>query len=109
MALRHAKAGEAIDLWQRKGALSAGKSAALVKTDDFEVVQLVVPSGRELPEHHVDGPITLYCLEGSVRLGLLQGDVELRAGEWLYLQGGEKHSVSAIEDSRVLLTIVLKH
>jgi quercetin dioxygenase-like cupin family protein len=32
----------------------------------------------------------------------------LNAGEWVYLDGGEPHSVKGIEDSSLLLTILFE-
>jgi quercetin dioxygenase-like cupin family protein len=48
----------------------------------------------------------LHCLEGRVRLGLPYAQPELAAGEWIYLDGGTMHSVTGIEDSSLLLTIL---
>jgi quercetin dioxygenase-like cupin family protein len=48
-------------------------------------------------------------LEGKVEFGV--GDLvrELTAGEFLYVEGGCKHSLRARDDSSLLVTIVLKH
>ncbi len=48
----------------------------------------------------------LHCLEGRVALGLGDASVELAAGDWLYLEGDEPHSVQGIEDASLLLTIL---
>ena len=66
-----------------------------------------MPEGREIAEHAVEGPITLFCLEGEAEIGLPDGRVTLAAGQWLYLDGGVPHSVYGIRASRLLLTIVL--
>lgn len=106
MALKHANAGEVVDLRPLGSGLKDAKTAAIVKTDSFEAVRLVVPQGVEIPSHQVVGNITLHCLEGRVSLGLANSAVELAAGEWMYLDGGEPHSVKGLEDSSVLLTIL---
>lgn len=106
MALHHVVSGEVVDLRPLGEAIAGVKTGALVKTDAFEAVRLIVPSGRELPTHSVPGPITLHCLEGRIVLGLVDTQVELAAGEWLYLDGGVAHSVKGIEDSALLLTIL---
>ncbi|MCB9963912.1 MAG: cupin domain-containing protein [Rhodospirillales bacterium] len=108
MALPHAKPGESIDLCPLGEALKDARTQAIIKTDSFEAIRLVLQAGTEIPSHKVPGEITLHCLEGCVSLGLAGSVINLRAGEWLYLNGGEPHSVKAEEDSSLLLTIILK-
>lgn len=107
MALPHAKPGEVVDLRPRGSALKDGRTAAIIKTEQFEAIRLIVHAGREIPSHAVSGHITLHCLEGRVTLGLAQSTITLCAGEWVYLDGQEAHSVKGIEDSALLLTIML--
>lgn len=106
MAIRHANPGETIDLSPLGPALKHARTTAIVKSDAFEAVRLVVRAGADIKTHRVDGPITLHCLEGRALLGLPATSVELLAGQWLYLDGGEPHSVKGIEDSALLLTIL---
>ena len=106
MALPHAKPGEVVDLRPLGSGLREAKSAALVKTEQFEAIRLVVPAGAEIPAHDVAGHITLHCLEGRVTLGLGVASVELGAGDWIYLDRGEAHSVKGLEDASLLLTIM---
>ena len=49
----------------------------------------------------------LHCLEGRVKLGLTESALELSAHQWIYLEGGTIHSVTGIEESSLLLTILL--
>jgi len=105
MALHHAKSGEIIDLRPLGPKLKDAKTAAIIKSDRFEAIRLIVLSGTEIPSHEVSGNIMLHCLEGRVTLGLAQSTIELNAGEWVYLDGGEAHSVKGIDDSSLLLTI----
>lgn len=106
MAIQHAKAGEIVDLRPLGAALKDANTRALVKSGTFEAVRLIVKAGRNIADHQVPGAITLHCLEGRVRLGLTDSELELSAGGWIYLEGGTKHSVSGIEDSSLLLTIL---
>jgi quercetin dioxygenase-like cupin family protein len=106
MALKHADPGEVVDLRPLGDRLDAAKTSALVRTGSFEAVRLVLPAGTEIPSHKVAQQITLHCLEGHVQLGLSAGPVDLRAGDWLYLEGGEPHSLKGIEDASLLLTIL---
>jgi quercetin dioxygenase-like cupin family protein len=75
----------------------------LYKSDRFEAMRLIIRAGAEIPSHEISGNITLHRLEGAVELGLKHAPVELRAGDWIYLDGGEAHSVKTLEDSALLL------
>lgn len=105
MALHHAVSGEVVDMRPLGRGLKDAKSAAIIKLPYFEAVRLVVPAGREIPRHQVPGTITVQCLEGRVALGLADAELELSAGDWLYLDGGTPHVVRGIEDASLLLTI----
>jgi quercetin dioxygenase-like cupin family protein len=101
MALHHVRAGEKVHLLS---AAPGKKTAALVKTERFEAAQLVLRAGDSIPHHSVTGYCSIQCLEGSVILET-KGRVELKAGDWLYLDRNEEHGVSANENSTLLLTI----
>lgn len=105
MALHHVGPGEVADLRPLGSALRATKTAALIKSEHFEAIRLIVPAGREIPWHQVAGNITLHCLEGQVILGLTGTALPLGPGDWLYLGGGEPHFVKGVEDASLLLTI----
>lgn len=107
MALIHAEPARAILLHPTAEHLAAGTSA-LIKTDQFEAIHLVVAEGGMIPSHRVAGPLTLYCIEGHVELELAESTASLKAGQWLYLDGGAAHSVRGIKSSRLLLTIILE-
>lgn len=108
MALSHAASGDIINVRPLGSELAAAVSTALFKTDTLEVMRLVLPVGKKLLNHRVPGPITLQCLEGTVEVQALQQTRILRAGEMLYLTGGEPHALCATQDASLLLTVLLK-
>lgn len=108
MALQHAGSGEKIALRRDDSDIAHFTSVALAKTDNLEIIRLVLPKERAMPEHRVDGEITLQCLEGEIACDAHGRTVILRPGEMLYLAGGEPHAVRALEDAVALLTILLK-
>lgn len=108
MALHHAIPGEVVDLQPLGTRLKDAKSSAIIKSEHFEAVRLIVQAGAEWPVHEVAGDITLLCLEGRVELGLGSSAVELKADQWICLSGGQPHSVRGIEDSSLLLTILFR-
>ena len=105
MALSHAKPGDVIAL--RDEQFSPTRTAALVKTSSFEAARLVVQAEREIPWHQVPKELTLYCISGDVVLRLETREIQLRAGDWVFLEGGARHALSARVDSTLLLTIML--
>ena len=109
MALHHAHPGEIVDLGPKGSGLGQAKTTAIIKTDHFEAVRLIVHAGSEIRQHKVPGEITLHCLEGHVELGVDPIPIVLKANEWVYLEGGVPHSIKAIMDSSLLLTIFLGH
>jgi quercetin dioxygenase-like cupin family protein len=107
VALEHARPGEIVDLRPLGGRLKDTRTAAIVKSEHFEVVRMIVLAGTEIPPHKVAGNIMLHCLEGAISLGLADSSIVLKAGEWVYLTGGEIHALKGIDDSSLLLTILL--
>jgi len=103
----HASPGEVVDLRALGPRLKTAKTAAIVKSDEFEAIRLIVQAGRVIAPHRVEGEMTLHCLEGCVRLKFGSSSLELAAGQWLYLNRGLEHSVEGVEDSSLLLTILL--
>ena len=106
MALHHAGSGEIVHLGPLGPALKDTATTAIIKSDRFEVIRLIIHAGAEIPSHEVSGIIMLHCLEGAVELGLKDSAVKLNAGDWIYLDGGETHSLEGLEDSALLLTII---
>lgn len=106
MAIPHAYPGMPVDLRPDGESPSEARTAALVKEGSFEAIRMVVPKGQEIPSHQVDGAITIYCIDGRVAFTARGATHELTAGQWLFLLGGESHSLIGIEDSTLLLTII---
>ena len=107
MALAHAASGEIVSLGPPDEAIDGYSAHALVKSSDFEAIRLFIAAGKVFKDHKVDGSITLQCLEGSIDFRFDGGECTMVPGDWLYLDGGVIHSLSAREDSSLLLTIML--
>lgn len=105
MALNHARPGEVVPLLDGLEGVTSDRTSALVKSDRFEAVRLVMPAGTSIAPHRVDGFITLLCLEGEVLL-VADAERELRPGDWLYLERGASHGLHARADSILLLHIL---
>jgi quercetin dioxygenase-like cupin family protein len=107
MAIPHANSGEIIDIGPLGSSLAGSKTSALVKSSTLEVIRLVVPAGKDIPEHKAPGEITVQCLEGEVDFTAEGKTQRLKPGQLLYLAAGVPHSLHGVQDSSVLLTILL--
>lgn len=108
MALKHADPGQVIDLSPYGGGLAQAQSIALFKSEDLEVMRLVLMAGKTMPSHHVAGEITIQCIEGCVEISAGDATHVLRPGHLLYLSGRAPHALLALEDTSILVTVVLK-
>ncbi len=108
MAIPHALSGQLIDVRAFGEEFSAARTTALFKTDEIEVMRLVLPAGKSMPAHKVVGEITVQCLEGKIEFAYVGGCTVLAAGQMLFLSGGVEHSLLGLEDASVLVTIVLR-
>jgi quercetin dioxygenase-like cupin family protein len=107
MALHHAVSGERIALQRGEDDIANFTSIALIKTDHMELIRLVIPKEKPLPEHWVEGEMPLRCLEGEIAFQAHGRTTILRPNEMVYLAGGEPHAVQANQDAVALLTILL--
>ena len=108
MSQYHPRPGEPIDIRPLGGKLADTAPIALVRTDDVEVMRLILPQGKSIPPHQVAGEITLQCIEGTVEVQAQGKTQPLVAGELLYLQGNTPYALYAQQDSSVLMTMLRK-
>ena len=109
MAIPHAAPGVPVDLRPQREVWSEAKTNALVKNEAFEAIRMVIPRGHEVCHNHqVPGHLTLYCLEGQVAFSADGDTHSVRAGQWLFLPGGVRHTIAGVEDSVVLLTVMFR-
>jgi quercetin dioxygenase-like cupin family protein len=110
MAIPHAQPGEVVDVRPLGSALVSSQTTTLVRAEQVEVIRLVVPAGKQIPEHKAKGEIVVQCLEGRVAFTVQGKTLNLEAGTLLYLPTGEPHTLKGIENASLLLTILLpKH
>ncbi|MGY4829083.1 cupin domain-containing protein [Sphaerotilaceae bacterium SBD11-9] len=107
MAIPHANPGQAIGVEPLGSRLPSEKTHALFKSDQLEVMRLVLLAGKSLPPHKVPGEITVQCIEGEIDVTADGRSHVLRAGQMLYLARGVVHGVTAHQDASALVTIVL--
>lgn len=72
----------------------------------MQLTRLVVPKGKVIPPHKAPGEIVVQCVEGRVTLRCHETLVKLGAGDMVHLGAGELHSLAALENASVLVTLV---
>lgn len=105
MTVHHASPGEIIDVRPLGVGLGEAKSVALMRTEALEVIRMIILKGKKIPQHEAPGDITVQCLEGHILFTVGDQVKDMRAGDMLYLQANDPHSLEGIEDSSILLTI----
>ena len=106
MALSHLQAGEVANVRPLGNDLPAAKTGALFKTEHVEVIRLVLPQGKTIPEHKAPGELIVQCLEGCIEFTTMGQTRKLETGGLLYLTASEPHALHALENSSVLVTII---
>lgn len=102
----HVKSGEVINLDTLKEGMSERSTFALIKTKDMEVIRMVLPRGKDIMEHSVEGEISVQCLQGNVIFQVADSAIELSENDWLYLERNQPHALHAKEDTILLVTIL---
>lgn len=107
MALAHALSGDPINVRPLGDQLANEKTSAVFKSEQLELIRLVLLAGKSFPPHQVPGEITIQCIEGEIDVTVEGASNVLRPGQMMFLEGGVPHGVLAIKDSSALVTIVL--
>lgn len=108
MSIPHAASGELIDVRPLGRGLRQTSSRTLVRADHIEIFRLVLTAGKVEKEHKASGAITLQCLEGAIELEVRGRTQMLHAGNMVYLSDAEPHALKALEDSSILVTMLLR-
>lgn len=78
----------------------------LASADDARTIVLHLPAGEELQEHEVHERARLIVVDGEVDVTVLGSEtVAARAGHLFEFDPGERHTVSARSDARLLLIL----
>ena len=108
MAQHHAASGDIIDVRPLGSAWDDHVTTAFFKSDQLELVRLLLPRGKLMQEHQVAGEITVMCIEGLIEFTAHGRKQQMAAGHLIHLAAGEPHSLHALADTTALLTICLK-
>lgn len=100
-------ADETVKLRQTPTTSEDRQAVSLVKDGPLNVLLMTLKQGAELSEHHTRGPITVHVLSGAIRFRAGSQQITLAAGCMLALDRDVVHSVTALEDSSMLLTTAI--
>lgn len=108
MSLPHAASGDLINIAPLGERFDGAVSHAFLKTAHLELMRLVLPAGKSMPEHWVEGEVTLQCLEGAFELDAHGKKQMVQTGQLVYLGPRVPHALVARENTSVLMTVLLK-
>ena len=77
----------------------------MVETPFSKEIRICMRTGNTMQEHKAPGAITIMVITGRVRIGSLNEQTELVSGEMLYFGPNVPHSLEALEESVVRLTL----
>lgn len=107
MAIPHAAPNEIIDVRPLGREIREQDSQLLIRTEHLEVFRYALPAGKSIQEHTAAGVMIVQCIEGAVAFTALGRTQTLSAGDMLYLADKAPHSLAALADSSLLVTILL--
>lgn len=82
-------------------------SRTVFQDDRLKAVVFGFGPGQELSEHTAARPAMLFFVKGEASVGLSGDTQEARAGTWVHMPAGLKHSIRA-ETPVVMLLVLLK-
>lgn len=81
-------------------------SRVLFADERCRVVLFAFDEGQELSEHTAAVPAVVQVLSGRLEIQLGGDTLDARPGSWLHMPAHLPHSVSALEPSLMLLTML---
>ena len=83
------------------------RQVSLVHRGPLRLVLFTLEPGGMLPEHRAPGHVVIHCLRGRIEVGAADALEQLGANEALVLDPDVPHTVKAISESEMLLTVSL--
>jgi quercetin dioxygenase-like cupin family protein len=108
MATAHAVPGQLIDVRGADATIGPDSSETLIRTDHLEVFRYALVAGKVVATHTAAGLMVVQCIEGVVDFTAIGRTQRLTSGKMLYLADHEPHSLTAVTDALLLITILLR-
>ena len=85
---------------------TAHQPEILASADDVRTIVLRLPAGEELQEHEVHERARIVVVDGEIEMTTPAGEsVSASAGHLFEFDPGERHTVAARSDARLLLVL----
>jgi quercetin dioxygenase-like cupin family protein len=81
------------------------KTRSIIKSDQFSVTRILLPADKHIPDHKAPSTIMIQCINGLIELTVENSRMSMEAGSLILLEKEVVHSLHAIKDSVVLLTM----
>jgi quercetin dioxygenase-like cupin family protein len=108
MALEHASPLQPIRLLSDGTLPPDAVSVSLIKSEELQLLRVVLRAGSVLPAHWVAGECTIQCLAGTAQLIAGGRHIDLEAGDVVLVPKHLPHELQARhKDSALLVTIRL--
>jgi quercetin dioxygenase-like cupin family protein len=107
MAIPHAAPNEIIDVRPFGRPLTEDDSQLLVRTEHLEIFRYALRAGKAIQEHTAAGIMVAQCIEGAIAFTAQDRTQTLSPGDMLWLEDGVPHSLAALTDASLLVTILL--
>jgi quercetin dioxygenase-like cupin family protein len=82
-------------------------SRAVYQDDRLKAVLFGFSPGQELSEHTASMPAIMHFLKGEATVTLGDDQIEVRAGSWIHMTAGLRHSIRT-QSPVVMLLLLLK-
>jgi len=99
--------GAQVESIHREGRVGQDRTVILLKTDSLRLIFRSFSEGASLPTHKAPGPITVQVLDGHIEFTAGTQTTPVRKGEVLALDSGIPHSVKALNNSAILITVAV--
>lgn len=81
-------------------------SKVIHRDDDIDVTVFGFDAGEGLTEHTSARPAIVQVLSGRLRFAIEGDEVEIVPGTWVHLSADAVHSLTAVEPTVMLLTLL---
>jgi quercetin dioxygenase-like cupin family protein len=86
-------------------ATAGHRQAGLIHHGPLRLLLFAFEPGGRLPEHRAPGHVVIHCLRGELSIEAAASRHRLGDGEVLVLEPNVPHSVTALAESEMLLTV----
>jgi quercetin dioxygenase-like cupin family protein len=87
------------------GPVDGHRQIAIAHRRGMTLVLFYFEEGGQMPDHEVDGAVTIHLLDGDLEIHTDEREHHLQSGQMLILNPGVTHEVKAHRESKMLLTI----